>query len=495
MAKGRAIPFSGLAPRIAVLLLASLILFHQLARDQRFHPDEAFFMTFARAAAVNGNWLLPGALDKPPLSIYLSALSMVAVGNTADAAGVLHLDARLGEFAGRLPNALLGILLAALMLRLAWRLRGDAIAAILAGLLTATSPIIAAYGASAFTDMSLLFFSVVALYFGLTRHWGRAGIALGLAFCCKQQAVFALAFLLLLWLGSGARWRDGIRLGLPLAALLALLLVWDGARPEASIFLQAAANNQPANWLADPSRWIGRFLEWLRMGAWSLGPPVVTVSIVAVAFSSLWRRQRPAKAGRAYPFERLMILSLLAYIGIHTLIDFNLYARYLALIAPLFILLLAGRLTARRRVGPVLALGSVALVLAGAAYTLGSSSPFDEARAQSAGIDRLAAHLNRKPVAAVIYDPWLGWELGYYLGSWHNKRRAHYPTAEALVAGAIALEETEPRYLVAPVDKPFHAWLTALLDAGFRVNEDYRRDRFVVYRLLPPRAQPPKTGG
>ncbi len=489
MAKGQAITFGGLAPRIVIVLLASLVLFHQLARDQRFHPDEAFFMTFARAAAVKGDWLLPGALDKPPLSIYFSAFSMVAVGNTADEAGVLRLDTRLGEFAGRLPNAFLGILLAALMLRLAWRLYGDAIAVILAGLLTAASPITAAYGASAFTDMSLLFFSLVALYCGLARHWGRAGIALGFAFLFKQQAIFAAVYLLLMWLASGARRRDGMRMGLLLSVPVAALLLWDGARSEASIFLQAAANNQPANWLAEPALWIERFLDWLGMGAWLFGPPGVTVFIVcAVAMLSLWRKPRPAKAGQSNPFARLMFLSAFAYLGLHSLLDFNLYARYLALITPLFILMVAGRLAAlfsRSKAGRVLLLCSVTLILAGAAHTLGSSSPLEEARA---GADRLAAHLNRKPVATVIYDPWLGWELGYYLGTWHNKRRVHYPTAEALAAGALALEETGARYLVAPVDKPFQSWLTALVDAGFHVSEDYRRDGFVIYRLLPPRA-------
>ena len=71
------------------MLLACTLQFNQLGRDQRFHPDEAHFMTFARDAAVKGEWLLPGALDKPPLSIYLSALSMVGVGVTTDSDGVL----------------------------------------------------------------------------------------------------------------------------------------------------------------------------------------------------------------------------------------------------------------------------------------------------------------------------------------------------------------------------------------------------------------------
>ena len=103
------------------------------------------------------------------------------------------------------------------------------------------------------------------------------------------------------------------------------------------------------------------------------------------------------------------------------------------------------------------------------------------------GIDELADYLKGKPVATVIYDPWLGWQLDYYLGPWHDKRRVHYPTAAALVEGALSLDERAPRYLVTPLGKPYEAWLAALRDAGFAVREEYRRGRFLAFRLLPPK--------
>ena len=242
------------------LLLASLFQFHLVARGFRFLPDEAFFMTFAREAAVKGAWLLPGPLDKPPLSIYLSALSMASIAVTTDADGVLQLDAHVGEFTGMLPNALLAILLAALMMRLAWRFYGGVWAGGLAGLLTVASPYWLAYGASAFTDMSMLFCSALALYFALTGRWAGAGLALGLAFWSKQQAVFFAVLILMILLARGGRRRDWLRCGLPLVVGGAALLIWDMARPEASIFLQAAVNNAPDTWLADPSLWNGRLV-------------------------------------------------------------------------------------------------------------------------------------------------------------------------------------------------------------------------------------------
>ena len=470
----------------SIILLASLLQFHQLARDLRFHPDEAFFMTFARGAAVNGDWLLPGALDKPPLSIYLSAISMVAFGNSADAAGVLQLDPLVGEFAGRLPNVILSLLLTALMMRLAACLYADATAAVLAGLLVATSPYMPAYGASAFTDMSLLFFSLAALAFALGGHWAIAGAALGLAFWSKQQAVFVAMLLLALFIVQGAKRRDWLHFLLPLSVISGLLLLWDASRPETSIFLQAAANNAPTQLFAQPSAWLERFLNWLEPAAWLLGPPLVTFVLLALALIAFFLRLGHCQ--RSPYCNRLFFAALALYLASYVVFNFNLYDRYLLLGLPLVILLVAGRITALdtmyRRVR--LRETIVALLLLGAIWTWTSDAPIGDDRASYAGIDKLAQHLNSKSVATVIYDPWLGWELGYYLGQWHDKRRVHYPTADALVAGALALGEVGDRFLVAPADQPHEDWLTQLRDAGFGIAEDYRRDRFIVYRLSPP---------
>lgn len=447
-------------------------------------------MTFARGGAVNGDWLLPGSLDKPPLSIYFSALSMVAVGLVADADGVLHLDPRIGEFAGRLPNACLALLLTALMMRLAWRVYQCRWAALFAGLLAATSPYLLAYGASAFTDVSLLFWSMAALYFALTGRWALAGAGLGLAFWGKQQAAFIAPLIVMILLARGGRRQDWRRLGLTLAVFCAALLVWDGARPEASIFAQAAANNSPAAWLVEPWRWLGRLADWLGLGLWLLGPPLLTsLLLLGAAIASAQRMGAGAARNQARPVEGALLLYIIGYLGAHVLFQFNFYDRYLLLILPPLLLLVAGQL-ARLPLdggrGRGLRWSLVALLAAGGLWTLRTDLPIGGDRGAYTGIDALAAQLNAKPTAAVIYNPWLGWELAYYLGQWQDKRLAHYPTAEALVAGALALDEIGARYFVAPIDQPHEAWLAALRGAGFGLQVDYERDRFIVYRLAVP---------
>ena len=86
----------------------------------------------------------------------------------------------------------------------------------------------------------------------------------------------------------------------------------------------------------------------------------------------------------------------------------------------------------------------------------------------------------------MIYDRWLGWELRYYLGQWHDKRMVYYPTPESLVRDALALCEIGPRYFPAPASKPVGRWLDALRHAGFSIRQPYASPQFVVYQLIPP---------
>ena len=469
--------------RLLLLLLAGALQFQQLGRDIRFHPDEAHFMTFARGAAVNGDWLLPGALDKAPLTIYLSAISMVATGLFADDNGVLHLDPLQGEFAARLPNVMLALLLVGLMMRLSRVVFRDEAAALAAGILTALSPYIMAFGATAFTDIGLLFFFVLSLYCLVCQRYGAAGIALGLAFCCKQQALLLLPMVLLLLLARQDRRAAVIRLTLPLALLSLLLLVWDAARPGTSVFLLGTVNNMPAQWIAAPAEWLGRLLEWARLGAWLLGPPIVTAMLLGLAILG---RFAAVSAPRKQSDTRNYLIYIVAYITLHSALAFNQYDRYLLLVLPPLILVLSGHLPAlfrRARFYKSLSL-SLALVLVFIALcSLRLGLPIGGDRGAHDGINDLARALNSKPVATVIYDPWLGWELAYYMGQWSDKRRVHYPTAEALVAGALELDEVGDRYLAAPVDRGHEDWAAALEAAGFALSIDYRLDRFVVYRL------------
>ncbi len=482
--------------RLALILFASLLQFHHLAQDIRFHPDEAFFMTFARNASVNGDWMLSGSLDKPPLSIYTSAVSMMFTGITADNNGVLQLDVHIGEFSGRLPNAVYAILLVALMIRLAHDLYRNEKVALFAGLITATSPYLLAFGATTFTDMSLLFWGVLAVWLMLIRRYGWAGLAFGLAFWSKQQAIFFMPLVLGIYYLTCNRCREEaclfptfptIKFMATTSLMISLLFLWDTSRPETSIFILGTVNNSPESLITPLSDYLLRLGEWLNLSGWLISHPILTwMSLILAIGGTYWHFIHRDKH---YRLDIILWLYSIAYVMLHTALALNQYDRYLLIILPALILLCARGLT---RIGRIPSLQRYVVGLLGfvlivsSLYISQTHNPIGGNGGKYQGVDDFADYLNSKPIATVIYDRWLGWELAYYMGQWTNKRRVYYPTPNALVAGALELDEIGDRYLIAPITQDVRSWILALEDVGFTVILDYEDRRFKAYRLLVP---------
>jgi len=183
----------------------------------------------------------------------------------------------------------------------------------------------------------------------------------------------------------------------------------------------------------------------------------------------------------------LLLLWVIGYLLVHIILTVGVYDRYLLLLVFPLALLIAQALVRLLPGRTLMIAGVLALLLsAPALQAAGHRLPVGGDSGRRDGIDQLATYLNQLPVAAVVYDPWLGWELGYYLGPWTSLRRVHYPTPEALIADALLLPETGTRYFVAPVERDVSSWLAALAEAGFRPLEVWRLPRFVVWALTPP---------
>jgi len=507
---------------LSLLLAAALLRFHALSADIRFHPDEALFTTFARNIWTQGDWSLQGDLDKPPLTIYANALSLAFVAATYNR-GVPDFDARVGEFAARLPSVLASLIQIAAVYALSKRLYGISIAR-WAALFFALSPLAIAYSPGAYTDGVMLMFTSLALLMSAAHRPLWAGLWLALAFASKQQALYVVPLcLLLLFIQNNALtitrhhqeenllpssnsgrdksfslsvyqgWRQLLRFMLPLILVYIALLLWDSARfPSPSIFALAAANNTPTG-LITPDQLAPRLIDWLIYLQAILGAPTILL-LFFVPIATIWRviRQRDA---RETDYDTLLFAFIVVYLLAHWLIAFNIYERYLLPILPL-VAIMAARTCAwlwamlRRAITqPEMTVAAGALVLSLISSAINASSgdtPYNSERVQYAGIIALADTLNDLPTATVIYDHWLGWELGYYLGGWHDKRRVYYPTPDALVRDALILPESDPRYFVAPSSVDARAWLSALESAGFTTERVYAAQSYVVYRLTPP---------
>jgi 4-amino-4-deoxy-L-arabinose transferase-like glycosyltransferase len=489
-----------------VLLLSAALRFHALGQDVRFHPDEALYTTFARSAVVYGDWMLPGVLDKPPLSIYLSATAIHFLGTYHITGNVYGVESRQGEFAARFPNVLASLLLTALVYALAKRIcrettgpRTTQGVPILAAFLVTCSPYVIVFSATAFTDMLMLVCMVAALLLAARGQAAWSGVFLALSIASKPQGVFYLPLVLgLMAIGPGLSRQRLVRLGLALGTGMALLLYWDAARPETSVFVLGRDHYTVEHLIVPLDDWLPRLSEWLGYGGWLLGPPVLTAILLGTA---IYREIGALREKRWQRIDWLLWGFIIVYGLLHWIGGLSVYDRYLLPLVPLLAIVVARGIALKpinhtvrnrgwTRYVPTVVAGMAGVVLVVTAFVasdwridLGRDHyPLD----RDGEIIQLADYLNAKPVATIIYNPWLGWEMGYYLGVWSDKRQVHYPDPVTLVADALRVPETAPRYLIAPRPAPVAPWLAALEAAGFRVTEDYKTPMYISYRLLPP---------
>lgn len=480
---------------VIVLLGAWLLRAHYGFGDHRFHPDEALFATFARHAAVNGDWLFSGPLDKTPLALYAQGLSMTLTGVVTNPAGVLDLSPRAGEISARIPALLAGLVFVAVMLRIGRDLGGRSTPGIWVGLLAACSPVLIGFSGSAFTDMLMLALGVAAALACLRRRWLLGGILLGLAFLCKQQGVLMAPLCLILpYALNRLTLRGCVRFAVGAGLGLVALLAWEAVRAApVNVLALAAANNAPdMARIAQPGAffWPLRYLLGL-LG----GTTAVFILLIPISFAI---RLLTGRRDRALGLEGLLLAWLMVYVVGHVLAGANTYDRYVLPIMPVLILLsvragmwihgvIAFRLMRQEAELAAVAIAFALIVSAVDASSGrfgygGETTSFPDA----AGIAPVADFLNSQHVAAVVYDHWLNWQLGYYMGEWSDKRRVYYPEPDALVRDAVALGECEDRYFTSPPNASVRPWLDALENVGFTTEAAFRSGGYTVYSLTPP---------
>lgn len=465
-----------------VILLGAVLRLSLLGADVRFHPDEALFAAQARLISAQGDWLLRSTdLDKPPLTFYIAALSFRLLGPS--------------EFAARLPNVFASILTLAVAYRLGRTLYGDRITASAAVLLLALSPFDLAFAATSFTDIQATLWILAACTLAAHDRWALAGLAATLMIGAKTTALLALPLILALGLARSAppEWRWGDlqrRLGrfvAPLAAGIALLLLWDAARAPRSFWTLGWARNDPGR-LIRADELLPRLDSWLEWLGWYTGSPALMALLAAliVAWLVLQFGQRSCPAAADW----LIAGWAIALLGWYWLVAFNTYDRYLHPLIPCLLLLAAravrGLLRALRlrqgtQAALILALGLA--VLPGTARALRGETPVGGDHGQHTGIDRLAAYLAAELPGAVLYDHWLGWELAYYLGA-NPPLEVRYAAQPEQLSDDLRGARSAS-YFVAPSPEAAARWIAVLARAAIAAKPVYHDAErgFVVYRL------------
>ncbi|MFN2138119.1 MAG: ArnT family glycosyltransferase [Candidatus Promineifilaceae bacterium] len=475
-------PRSGRVLLLLLILLAAALRFPALFSNH-FHADEALFAAWARLIAIwRDPLLLAQNVDKPPLLFYLQALAYPLFGPV--------------EWAARLPNLAASLLTIPLTAVLAWRFYHHTFTSLMAALIVVSSPLAIQFSATAFTDPLLTAWLMAALlWLALPARPLWAGLFFGLAVLTKYQAwIFLPLALALAWLYDWQKWQWRRAL-LGFVPPLALFLLWQFLRSGRLDLWGEQLTNFGGLRLTWSFELLPRLASWSTLWSLSLGSALLPV-LFLVATLALWWQSR-GDPDRHSLVDRLLILFVLSYFGLHWLLAVPVWDRYLLPLLPLVALVIArgaALLMERLPVSGRWALLPAALLLIlmllvqaptalearAAGLPLGGSPDADQ------GAWQVAEYLDQAPYGTVLYDHWYSWhwrysfiDKGVYI-SW-------FPHPQALIKDlAVFGRDPGERFLVLPAGDQARPVLRAVAGAGFSatpVLHTTASPGMILYRL------------
>ncbi len=377
-------------------------------------------------------------MDKPPLVIYLLA----ALFRLAGFDGQAPLDPQRLILAGRLAALLASSISLALLWLVARHVYGPRVA-LGALALFALSPLAVQLSPTLFTDPWLVLWMLLGLWAALKRRVWLAGIACGLAYATKQQALLFMPLLLavllleqrrpiapsLLQVLSSRRlawrWLNGF------ALVAVAVLWWDSLRWQwMPSYWDRSAQTYGGVALALDAGLPQRLAQWGELLGYGLGWPLWLALGALVSWAVLIRRDHlaPARGGPRW-FDALLVVFSASYLLLHVATNLAPWDRYLLPLLPLLAVLLArsafwawdaigDRMQPAGRAGwaRTAAAGGMALGLLYAGYTASFARlPLGEGGAYD-GVQQVAASVRTAgSPGAILYHHWLGWHYNFYL--------------------------------------------------------------------------------
>jgi 4-amino-4-deoxy-L-arabinose transferase-like glycosyltransferase len=404
------------------------------------HPDEALYASWALRIADGSDPALLGIyVDKPPLLIYLLAALFRLTGFDGQALP----DTQQLILAGRLAALLASSISLVLLGLVARRAYGPRIG-LGALALFAVSPLAVRLSPTLFTDPWLVLWVLLGLWAALGQRAWLAGMACGLAYATKQQALLFMPLLVAVLL-LNRRWPLAPA---PFHAVSSRRLVWRWLNGFALVAV-AVLWWDSLRWQWMPSYWDRsaqvygglalaldadlpqRLAQWGELLGYGLGWPLWLALGALVAWAVLHQQDSGAPALRSPRwFDGLVLVFSAGYLLLHVGTNLAPWDRYLLPLLPLLSLLLVrcafwawdavtvsvqscGHTSwaARTATAAALALG---VLYAG--YTASfARTPLGDGGAYD-GVQQIAAHVrSAEPPGAILYHHWLGWHYGFYL--------------------------------------------------------------------------------
>lgn len=475
-----------------ILLLAFALRVAWLTHD-RFHADEALYAGWALRILDDDPLLLDEPVDKPPLFLYALAGAFRLFGSSECLA--------CGEVAARWANLACSMIGIALVYRIPPPQSPPQAVGRWAALFLACSPFDVLFARTAFTDSMLVTCWLAALVAANKGRWFWAGLLSGLAFAAKQHAVMLIPVVIV----SGClaapplippRKQGGLRGGM-VWALVGFLLPWslvtwwDSARwhIRPGYWDQSALSYGGLAW-APIAGWPARLIDWLGWarylaGGWVLG----LIFVIGVIGLLVLKHRETRLLTKAWFLNGLWTTFIAGYLGLHIVLNFSVWDRYLLpLAAPVALLGAqiiqrvghACSVTFRSSHAKSVTYGVIVLLALAIGWRAAFNGyPIGGEHWAYQGIDRIAAYLKANAAPnSVLYHHWLRWHYTYYLHGADFELRWWRDGAH-LRQEAGRTDPAREQYIVLPDWRPLDPAVE-----GVRFDPILEAERLTLYRVV-----------
>ena len=467
--------------------------------DNRLHPDEALFSTWALKIARGENLLLAGLpVDKPPLLIYLTALSFFIFGQS--------------ELAARVPNLIASVISVPLLYQLTRRYWPDDRVIELPALLLALSPFAILFAPTAFLDPMMVMFGLASLVAASRGRAGWAGILLGLSCATKVQGLFFLPLILVFW--SKQVDKDTrpsvahslhplIRFATSFISIAICVLLWDRARGDLPFWVRQTLNYGSMR-VIYASELSPRLTGWSDLLPYFFGPIVGLLGLIGLPFLLYRDLARDARTRSAW-IDLWLLTYAIGFFALHWFFPFPVWDRYLLSLVPVAALLFGRSLLhlfwsachaqrvaklTRLSISPPLLLAIVTLaMLPFSVVATRSGYPIGSDHGANDGIEQVADYLKALSPGTVVYDHWLAWQLGYYMGDGFAYL-AYFDTPAALADDLRVFAHGDDRYVIFPAREAPDKVIDAIAQVGytltpvFATQDRFGQMSFTIYQIV-----------
>ena len=380
---------------------------------------------------------------------------------------------------------------------------------VIPALLLALSPFAILFAPTAFLDPLMVMFGLASLVAASRGRAGWAGMLLGLSFATKVQGLFFLPLILVFWSRQGNKetrlsvspsLHPSIRFATSFVVIATCVLLWDRARGGLPFWVQQTINYGGIR-VIYASELGPRLTGWLNFLPYFFGPIVGALGLIGLPILLQRDLTRDARTRAAWVDLWLFTYSI-GFLALHWLLAFPVWDRYLLILVPVVALLFGRSLpvllsscllvfkSLHLSFPPSLLLSIITLsILPFGVVASRSGYPIGGDHGANDGIERVADYLKALPPGTVVYDHWLAWELGYYLGDGFVYL-AYFDTPAALADDLRVFAKDDARYVIFPAREAPDKVIDAIEQVGYTLTpvvttqNRFGQTSFTIYQIV-----------